>query len=48
MIVDHRTYNIKPGQLNAYLKLYEPRRCRCSSSISGTASGGMSATTSVH
>jgi hypothetical protein len=23
MIVDHRTYNIKPGQLNAYLKLYE-------------------------
>lgn len=23
MIVDHRTYNIKPGQLNAYLKVYE-------------------------
>ena len=23
MIVDHRTYNLKPGKLNEYLKLYE-------------------------
>ena len=23
MIIDHRTYNIKPGKLNDYLKLYE-------------------------
>lgn len=23
MIVDHRTYNIKPGKLNDYLRLYE-------------------------
>ncbi len=23
MIVDHRTYNVKPGKLNEFLKLYE-------------------------
>ncbi len=23
MIVDHRTYNLRPGKLNDYLKLYE-------------------------
>jgi hypothetical protein len=28
MIVDHRTYNIKPGKLNEYLKRYETEfRC---------------------